>query len=189
MAANTSFKFRVPGGQRLGDEGKKALSRLGLKTPVSISAEGVVPGDRMVGILDTDGMLTIYPIHSGALVNLHDEDVAWIDVLWDEKHTRNTNFYATVSMLAANKPGMLAKATSTIASCDANIHNLVLRMISPEFHQLIFQLEVRDLVQLTEALTTLKHTQGLSKVRRAGVSEAKAISRIDWHNQTLDGKK
>ncbi len=184
LGANPSFKFRVPGGQRLGDEGKKALSQLGFKTPVHISSEGVVPGDRMVSILDTDGMLTVYPIHSGALVSLHDEDVAWIDVLWDAKYTTNSDFYATVSMLAANKPGMLAKATATIASCDANIHNLVLRMISPEFHQLIFQLEVRDLVQLTEALTTLKHTEGLSKVQRAGVDEAKAISRIDWHNQT-----
>ncbi len=62
-------------------------------------------------------------------------------------------------------------------------------MISPEFHQLIFQLEVRDLVQLTDALTTLKHAEGLSRVERASVDQAKAISRIDWHgNNQAAGK-
>jgi len=150
---------------------------------VQISAEGIVPGDRMVGILATDGVLSVYPIHSDALVNLYDQDVAWIDVLWDAGQTDNQMFGVAVSMLAANKPGMLAKATATIASCDANIHNLVLRMISPEFHQIIFQLEVRDLVQLTEALSTLKYSEGLSKVQRASVQEAKAITRIDWQGQ------
>jgi len=179
---NSNFKFRIPGGQRLGAKGKAALSRLGFNTPVHISPEGVVPGDRMVGILDTDGVLSIYPIHSDALETLYNKDVAWIDVLWDARHAHNHMFNVSVSMLAANKPGMLANATATIASCDANIHNLVLRMISPEFHQLIFQLEVRDLVQLTEALSTLKYSDGLSKVRRSSIEEARAISRIDWQN-------
>jgi len=179
---NTMFKFRIPGGQRLGDKGKSALARLGFNTPVQISPEGIVPGDRMVGILATDGVLSVYPIHSDALVNLYDQDVAWIDVLWDAGQTDNQMFGVAVSMLSANKPGMLAKATATIASCDANIHNLVLRMISPEFHQIIFQLEVRDLGQLTDALSTLKYSDGLSKVQRASVQEAKAISRIDWQS-------
>ncbi len=184
---NPCFKFRIPGGQKLGDRGKRALAQLDFNTRVRITPEGVVPGDRIVGILGTDGVLSIYPINSDALVRLYDEDVAWIDVLWDANHTANRTFSTAVSMLAANKPGMLAKATATIASCDANIHNLVLRMISPEFHQLIFQLEVRDLVQLTDALTTLKHSDGLSKVQRAAFEDAKAISRIDWHNDPEKG--
>lgn len=181
LPAGPDFKFRVPGGQRLGEQGKKALERLGFATPVVISPEGVVPGDRMVAILSADRILNVYPVHSDALEKLYNDDVAWIDVLWEATRAKNRFFHATVSMLAANKPGMLAKATATIASCDANIHNLVLRMISPEFHQLIFQLEVRDLIQLTEALTTLRHSEGLSKVQRASVQESKAISRIDWH--------
>ncbi len=189
LPAAPDFKFRVPGGQRLGAQGKKALERLGFSTPVIISPEGVVPGDRMVAILSAERILSVYPVHSDALEKLYNDDVAWIDVLWEVTRAKNRFFHATVSMLAANKPGMLAKATATIASCDANIHNLVLRMISPEFHQLIFQLEVRDLVQLTEALTTLRHSEGLSKVQRASVQESNAISRIDWHNHHKKSEK
>ena len=177
------FKFRIPGGQRLGNQGKKALASLDFRTRVTVSPEGVVPGDRIVGILGPDGILNVYPIHSDALVQMHDRDTAWIDVLWDGENTASNMFAATVSMLAANRPGMLARATATIASCDANINNLVLRMVSPEFYQLIFQIEVRDLVQLTEALTTLKHADGLSKIQRASIADSRAISRIDWQDE------
>ncbi|HHG90277.1 MAG TPA: bifunctional (p)ppGpp synthetase/guanosine-3',5'-bis(diphosphate) 3'-pyrophosphohydrolase, partial [Devosia sp.] len=179
---SSSFRFRVPGGQRLRSRGKAALARLDFNTPVMTSPEGVVPGDRMVGILGTDGMLGIYPIHSDALVKKHDEDVAWIDVLWDIDTEAEQLFGVAISMLAANKPGMLAQATATIASCEANIKNLALHMVSPDFYQLVFQLEVRDLVQLTEALTTLRHSAGLHKVQRAKFDEASTISRIDWQS-------
>jgi len=182
LRQSANFKFRVPGGQKLGSKGKRALAKLDFNTPVVISPEGVVPGDRMVGILSTAGSLGVYPIHSDALIKKYDEDVAWIDVLWDVSNTKEQSFSAAISMLAVNKPGMLAQATATIASCDANIRNLVLRMISPDFHQLIFQLEVRDLVQLTDALTTLKQSAGLSKVQRALFAEASAISNIDWQS-------
>ncbi len=180
LRQSSDFKFRVPGGQKLGSKGKRALSKLDFNTPVAISPEGVVPGDRVVGILSTAGLLSVYPIHSDALIKKYDEDVAWIDVLWDVSSTQGHSFTVAISMLAVNKPGMLAQATANIASCDANVRNLVLRMISPDFHQLIFQLEVRDLVQLTDALTTLKQRAGLSKVQRALFAQASALSNIDW---------
>jgi len=180
LRQSTNFKFRVPGGQKLGSRGKRALAKLDFNTPVVTSPEGVVPGDRMVGILSTAGKLSVYPIHSDALIKKYEEDVAWLDVLWDVSTTQERMFTVVISMLAVNKPGMLAQATATIASCDANIRNLVLRMISPDFHQLVFQLEVRDLVQLTDALTILKQSAGLSRVQRALFAEASAISNIGW---------
>ncbi len=182
LRQSSDFKFRVPGGQKLGSKGKRALSKLDFNTPVVTSAEGVVPGDRMVGILSTAGKLSVYPIHSDALTKMHEADVAWIDVLWDLSNSPDQMFFAVISLLAVNKPGMLAQASATIASCEANVHNLVLRMVSPDFHQLIFQLEVRDLVQLTDVLTALKQSAGLSRVQRALFDEASAISRIDWRS-------
>ena len=59
-------------------------------------------------------------------------------------------------MLAVNQPGSLAQISSAIAACEANIHNLVMRMGSPDFHKFIFEIEVRDLAQLTDVLATLK---------------------------------
>lgn len=184
LRASDIFKFRVPGGQRLDDESRTALSKVGFNTSVEISPEGVVPGDRIVGILVSSGAIEVYPIHSEALTGLYDSKAAWIDVRWDIGGQEERNYKVAVAMLALNRPGSLAQISSAIAACDANIHNLFMLMASPDFHKLVFEIELRDLPQLTEVLATLKRTSGLSEVQRAPISEARAISKIDWMQET-----
>ena len=183
LRATDQFKFRVPGGQHAGPNAKAALAQLDFHTPVTITGEGVVPGDRLVGILEPNAPLTVYPIHSDALIEKHDGDVAWVDVRWDVSATEDKLYPTVISMESVNRPGSLAQISSAIASCDANINNLVMRMISPDFHQMIFEIEVRDLAQLTDVLATLKRSPGLSAVQRAGLREASMISTLEW-----DGK-
>ncbi len=183
LRASHTFKFRVPGGQTLGAKGKAALAKLGLDTDVKVSPEGVVPGDRIIGILTPDGTITVYPVHSDALVDLHDSDVAWIDVRWDVAAYEDRSYKVAVSMLALNKPGLLAQVSSGIAACEGNIHNLFMVMASPDFHKLVFEIELRDVAQLTQVLTTLKQTPNLSEVQRASFADADAISEIDWSQQ------
>ena len=179
LRATDLFRFRVPGGQRSGTRAKVALAQLDFHMPVTISGEGVVPGDRLVGILQPDAPMLVYPIHSDALIDLHDSDVAWVDVRWNL--SGKEDLYPTViSMESVNRPGSLAQISSAIAACDANINNLVMRMISPDFHQMIFEIEVRDLAQLTDVLATLKRSPGLSSVQRAGMREASMISTLEW---------
>ncbi|WP_449396224.1 RelA/SpoT family protein [Devosia riboflavina] len=183
LRATDQFKFRVPGGQHAGPNAKAALAQLDFHTPVTITGEGVVPGDRLVGILEPNAPLTVYPIHSDALIEKHDGDVAWVDVRWDVAATEDKLYATVVSMESVNRPGSLAQISAAIASCEANINNLVMRMISPDFHQMIFEIEVRDLAQLTDVLATLKRSPGLSAVQRAGLREASMISTLEW-----DGK-
>ncbi|HWU16299.1 MAG TPA: bifunctional (p)ppGpp synthetase/guanosine-3',5'-bis(diphosphate) 3'-pyrophosphohydrolase [Devosia sp.] len=179
LRATDLFRFRVPGGQRSGPRAKAALAQLDFHMPVTISGEGVVPGDRLVGILQPDAAMLVYPIHSEALIDMHDSDVAWVDVRWNL--SGKDELYPTViSMESVNRPGSLAQISSAIAACDANINNLVMRMISPDFHQMIFEIEVRDLAQLTDVLATLKRSPGLSSVQRAGMREASMISTLEW---------
>jgi len=177
------FRFRVPGGQRSGPNAKSALAQLDFHIGVSVSAEGVVPGDRLVGILEPDKPIQIYPIHSDALIDMHDSDVAWVDVRWNLAGREDRPYPTVISMESVNKPGSLAQISAAIAACDANINNLVMRMISPDFHQMIFEIEVRDLAQLTDVLATLKRSPGLSAVQRAGIRQASMISTLEW-----DGK-
>jgi guanosine-3',5'-bis(diphosphate) 3'-pyrophosphohydrolase len=180
LRASDQFKFRVPGGQRPGALAKAALSQLDFNMDVEVSAEGVVPGDRLVGILRPDAPMMVYPIHSDALVDLHDSDVAWIDVRWDVAGHEDRPHKVAITMESVNRPGSLAQISSAIASCEANINNLVMRMISPDFHQMIFEIEVKDLAQLTDVLATLKRSPGLSKVQRASIAEAGTIAALEW---------
>ena len=177
------FRFRVPGGQRSGPNARAALAQLGFSTKVAISPEGVVPGDRLVGIMRPGEPIMIYPIHSDALVTLHDSDVAWIDVRWDIAGREDRNHKVVISMLTVNKPGGLAQISSAIAASEANIHNLVMRIVAPDFHKNIFELEVKDLAQLTDVLSALKLTPGLSQVRRATVAEAESVALADWDGE------
>ena len=174
------FKFRVPGGQRAGARAKAALKQLDFHMPVQISNEGVVPGDRLVGILQPDAPIIVYPIHSDALIEMHDSDVAWVDVRWDIAGREERLYPTVITMESVNRPGSLAQISAAIATCDANINNLVMRMISPDFHQMIFEIEVRDLAQLTDVLATLKRSPGISAVQRANPAEAGMISTLEW---------
>ena len=186
LRATDMFRFRVPGNPRAGKLAKAALTQLSFSTPVTISPEGIVPGDRLVGIMVPDAPITIYPIHSDALVSLHDSDVAWIDVRWDVTGREERNHKIVISMMALNKPGTLAQVSSAIAACEANIHNLSMRAGSPDFHKFIFAIEVRDLAQLTDVISTLKLTPGLSDVHRATTAEAGALSNLEWSGANLE---
>jgi guanosine-3',5'-bis(diphosphate) 3'-pyrophosphohydrolase len=182
------FRFRVPGGQSTGTNARLALAQLSFSTKVQISPEGVVPGDRLVGIMRPNAPIMIYPIHSDALIAMHDSDVAWIDVRWDIAGREDRNYKVVISMLTVNKPGSLAQISSAIAAAEANIHNLVMRIVSPDFHKNIFELEVRDLGQLTDVLAALKLTHGLSQVRRATVAEAESVAIAEWTGAEADEK-
>ena len=153
---------------------------MSFSTKVAISPEGVVPGDRLIGIMRQNGPIVIYPAHSEALTGLYESDVAWIDVRWDIAGREDRPYKVVISMLVQNKPGALAQISAAIAAAEANIHNLVMRIVSPDFHKNIFELEVRDLVQLTEVLSALKLTHGLSQVRRATVAEAESVAIAEW---------
>ncbi len=180
------FRFRVPGGQGTGPNARTALEQLGFSTKVKISPEGVVPGDRLIGIMRPNGPITIYPAHSEALMSLHDSDVAWIDVRWDIAGREDRSHKVVISMLTVNKPGALAQISAAIAAAEANIHNLVMRIVSPDFHKNIFELEVKDLAQLTEVLSALKLTHGLSQVRRATIVEAESVALADWDGEDTE---
>ena len=185
LKATDEFKFRIPGGQKLGARGKAALGKLDFNMPVQISPEGVVPGDRLVGIMAPGTPMTVYPIHSDALGDMHNSDVAWIDVRWNLADGEDGVHKAAIAMLSVNKPGSLAQISSAIAACEANIHNLIMRMVSPDYHELVFLLDVRDLAQLTDVLMTLKRTPGLSRVQRASISQAAAITNVDWRGANI----
>ncbi len=179
LRGSDRFKFRIPGGQRLPASRKSALASLDLDTPIRVSPEGAVPGERLVGILTPDDCLTVYPIDSEALAEFHDSKSAWLDVRWDQEEGDERAHRVVIAMQAANKPGMLAQVSAAIAACEGNIHNLLVRAISPDFHAMLFELELRDAAQLNDVLATLKRTSGLTSVHRASKTEATAFTAVE----------
>ncbi len=180
IKGNDRFKFRLLGGQDISKQNHALKSDIVIK----ISPEGIVPGDRIVGIFTKKAEITIYPIHSQALIKFHSKNVTWIDVRWDILTVEKRYHKVVISMLAQNKPGMLAMISTIIAQNEANIHNMVLHQASPDFHKLIIELELTDLRQLADVLNSLKASSSISKVSRASISDAKRIKNINWDKKT-----
>jgi guanosine-3',5'-bis(diphosphate) 3'-pyrophosphohydrolase len=176
LAEGKHFKFRVPGGQKLPNASTIAYSNLEFSTPVQIAPEGVVPGDRLVGILPEGGPLTIYPIGSDALPEFDESPVLWIDVLWSLSEDEDTKFSTVLAVHSVNKPGILAQITSAIATAGANISNLVSRSAHADFNEMLFELDLTDITQLNDVIATLNRIVGVAKVLRATAAEAEVIS-------------
>jgi len=115
-----------------------------------------VPGDRIVGILTPGEGITIYPIQSTALQEFEDTPERWLDVRWDVEGARNHRFPARIAVQSVNEPGTLAQIAQVIAEHDGNIDNIRMTRRSPDFTDLLIDLEVYDLKHLLGILGQLR---------------------------------
>ncbi|MDX0423495.1 RelA/SpoT family protein [Sinorhizobium medicae] len=149
-------------------EGPEALPIRGLSgnAEVHFSPAGAVPGDRIVGIMDKDKGITIYPIQSPILQQFDEQPERWIDVRWDLDEANNSRFIARIAVSALNEPGTLAEVAQAIATTDVNIRSLSMGRVAADFSELQFDLEVWDLRQLNHLMAQLKELPSISMVKR-----------------------
>jgi GTP pyrophosphokinase len=141
-----------------GDAAAPALPISGINPdlPVHFAPEGVVPGDRIVGIVTPGEGVTIYPIQSSALAQFDDETERWIDVRWDLDTDERYRFPARIQVKSINEPGALAQIAQVIADHDGNIDNVRMERKSPEFTSTTIDLAVWDLTHLNAILSELR---------------------------------
>ena len=125
-----------------------------------------LPGDRIVGILTAGEGITIYPIQSPALTAFDDQPERWLDVRWDIDAETRELFPARVISTALNEPGTLGTLATLIGETGANIDNIRFKAHSPDFREMIFDLEVADLKHLTTVISRLRESPLVSKVER-----------------------
>ena len=174
MRSAAGMVFKLPGKTKAALEGAstetgpEALPIRGLSgnAEVNFSAGGAVPGDRIVGIMEKDKGITIYPIQSPSLQKFDDEPERWIDVRWDLDEANNTRFMARIMINALNEPGTLAEVTQTIATSDVNIRSMSMTRVAADFTEVHIDLEVWDLRQLNQLMGQLKELQCVSTISR-----------------------
>ena len=132
--------------------------------PVKFAGSGAVPGDRIVGIMRPGENITIYPIQHPALQRF--EDCEWIDVRWDVDDDTTERFPVRVMITCINEPGSLADIAHEIAEHDINIERLHMTRTATDFTEMVFDLEVNTLKQLTHLLNVLKARSHVSAAER-----------------------
>lgn len=135
--------------------------------PVSFAPDGgAVPGDRIVGILTPREGVTIYPIQSPSLKEFEDQTERWIDVRWDISADNGDRFPARINVHAINTPGSLATIARVISEQNGNIDNVKMLRRTPDFHEMIIDLEVWDVKHLNRILNILREKEPVSSATR-----------------------
>jgi guanosine-3',5'-bis(diphosphate) 3'-pyrophosphohydrolase len=161
-----SLKFKVP---ESGQEKGPAIPIRGINSdlPVRFAPDGgAVPGDRIVGILTPGEGITIYPIQSPALTEFEESPERWLDVRWDVEGTSPQRFPARIALQSVNEPGTLAQISQVIAEHDGNIDNIRMARRSPDFTEMVIDLEVYDLKHLTAIIAQLRAKDVVANAER-----------------------
>src|SRR5215471_1479448 len=160
----TSVKFKLPE-----NAAGSAIPIRGINgdLPVRFAPDGgAVPGDRIVGILTPGEGITIYPIQSPALKEFEESPERWLDVRWDVEGTSPQRFPARIALQSVNEPGTLAQISQVIAEHDGNIDNIRMTRRSPDFTEMVIDLEVYDLKHLTAIIAQLRAKEVVATAER-----------------------
>ena len=165
-ARRKSLKFRVPDSAKDAD-GAIPIRGINSELPVRFAPNGgAVPGDRIVGILTPGEGITIYPIQSPALKEFEDTPERWLDVRWDVEEREPQRFPARIAVQSVNEPGTLAQIAQVIAEHDGNIDNIRMTRRSPDFTELLIDLEVYDLKHLNAIIAQLRAKKVVATAER-----------------------
>ena len=125
-----------------------------------------VPGDRIVGILQTGEGLAVHTIDCARLAEFEDQEELWQDLHWTPEAERNTVSRAKLSATIKNAPGVLGQACTLIGGAGGNIVNLNMHHRQSDFFDVDFDLEVLDARHLTHIAAALRACPSIETVDR-----------------------
>lgn len=124
-----------------------------------------VPGDRIVGIVEDDGV-HVHSIDCETLEALDDDKEAWIDLHWTLNAEKNTLSVARIRVNMKNEPGVLGQACTLIGEAKGNIVNIQIAPNAVDFLDIDFDIEVVDARHITNISAALKTSPMIESVDR-----------------------
>jgi len=125
-----------------------------------------LPGDRIVGIVTTGKGVTIHTIDCDTLESFADSPERWLDVAWSNSEADAVHV-GRLNVTIANEPGNLGSLTTVIGKQGGNISNLKITNRSQDFFEIMVDIEVADVKQLTTIIAALRATPVINAVERA----------------------
>jgi len=126
-----------------------------------------LPGDRIVGIVTTGKGVTIHTIDCETLEGFADMPERWLDVSWDVENEEDSVHVGRIHVIVNNEPGALGTLSTVIGRDGGNITNLKIVHRSVDFFEMLIDIEVADVRQLTEIMAALRATRVVNTVDRA----------------------
>jgi len=125
-----------------------------------------LPGDRIVGIVTTGKGVTVHTIDCETLSAFAETPERWVDLAWDVDDTLDGHT-GRLHVVVANEPGSLGSLSTVIGKNSGNITNLKITNRSVDFFEMLIDIEVHNLKQLTNIIAALRATPVITSVERA----------------------
>jgi GTP pyrophosphokinase len=129
-----------------------------------------LPGDRIVGIVTTGKGVTIHTIDCESLESFNNRPERWLDVSWNDAEDTPEgleNHVGRLHIAAGNESGNLGTITTIIGRNSGNITNLLVTNRTSDYWEMLVDVEVKDVKQLTNIIAALRATPAINQVDRA----------------------
>jgi GTP pyrophosphokinase/guanosine-3',5'-bis(diphosphate) 3'-pyrophosphohydrolase len=125
-----------------------------------------IPGDRIVGVR-TDGRgVVIHTIDCERLAALEDDGEDWIDLSWTDEARHHALAVGRIQATVENRRGVLAQLCAIIAEHEGNILDVHTGTRSPDFFDMVFDVEVADAKHLTNILAAMRTVKAVREADR-----------------------
>lgn len=130
-----------------------------------------LPGERIVGIRDTDGSIQVHEISCERLALDDPPQDRWLDLRW-RRDTEETSYFAQIVVTVNNEVGVLSEVANVIARYGVSIANIRLQNRGQGFVELVVDVEVTDARQLANLLGGLKASRSVVAAERREAQES-----------------
>ena len=174
IARKKIFELTYPDDADLVNKPSSILSKIN-KSDKSVAIDGVlsgmsitfayccnpIPGDNIVGVINTGTGVTVHNQSCNNLKNLIIKPQRIIEVHWRVAAKSKILYSSRIRLLIGNKVGNLAKITSVIAKKKVNITNMRVVQKSEDFCELLIDIEVENKDQIESLISSLIMTKSI----------------------------
>ena len=125
-----------------------------------------IPGDKIVGIVQTGTGVTIHTFDCENLKQYEKEPDRWLDVDWDDKAKTVEKHTARLFITVFNRVGSIANLTNIIGRNHGNIMNFKIVNRSQTFFDILVDIEVDNVEHLNSIIGTLRSSSYINSVDR-----------------------
>ncbi len=125
-----------------------------------------LPGDGIVGIVNTGKGVTIHTADCSELTQFVDQPERWIDVAWDDNSYDDGIFIGRLHIVAQHQRGTLGEIANAIARQEGNIHNIRIINRADDFYELVLDVEVTGTSHLDAIIALVRGKKEVHSVSR-----------------------
>ncbi len=125
-----------------------------------------IPGDFIVGIINTGVGVTIHNQNCHHLKNLAISSQRILDVYWKSDDGEDKTYASRIRITIVNKSGGLAEITAIIAKKKVNISNIKVVSRLSDYFEINVDVDVKNLDHLEELISAIRVSSKVSEVER-----------------------